>query len=896
MARVAPDGTWLDVNQKVCDIVGYTKQELLARTFQDITYPADLNTDLAFVRQMLAGELQTYCMDKRYVRKNGALIWIRLTVSLVREPSGVPKYFISVIEDIDQRKSIQSALYENERRFSTLVNNLPALVYRCRNDPQWTAEYVSEGVFALTGYKAEDFTINRKISFGELIHPDDRERVWGDIRQGIDAHCPYRTTYRVITAQGQHRWMWEQGAGTFDATGNLLTLDGVVLDITERQRAEEALQESERRFRTVLETLQLIAVMLDRAGNIILCNDYLLNLTGWKREEALHRNWFDMFIPPDIGGKLKVDIFLESVRTGNIPAHYENEIITRSGERRLIAWNNTVFRGLDGNVESTASIGEDITKRRQAETVLRESEHKLRLVIDGLGPSLFVGLLTPDGVLVEANRPALAAAGLKPEDVLGKPFEETYWWAYSKSVQEQLRHAITRAQRGESSQYDVPVRVAEGATIWIDFSLHPALDAQGRVCFIVSSASVIDERKRAEQQLKESTARYRAIFEGAGASLWEEDFSVIHADVMSLSSQHRAGLRAWFDAHPSDMHAFVQRLRVVDVNSATLKLFGAKSKEELLSGIAQIFVPESLPVFRDELLALVGGATSFNAEVEVGTLSNERRTVLLSLTVVPSERPWARILVSLLDISEMKTYRDRLELHVAQRTAQLQTTNKELESFCYSVSHDLRTPLRGIHGFTQVLLEDYGDKFDQTARGYLDRVQRAAVGMGELIDALLGLSRVTRGEIKRVPIDLSSLAHQVMETLQQSEPQRFVDTTISPNITAIGDPTLLRAVLENLLGNAWKYTSKTERARIEFSMEMRDATSVFCIADNGAGFDMKYATRLFGAFRRLHSDAEFPGTGVGLATVERVVHRHGGRVWAEASIGKGAQFYFTLQP
>src|SRR5229473_4023873 len=237
---------------------------------------------------------------------------------------------------------------------------------------------------------------------------------------------------------------------------------------------------------------------------------------------------------------------------------------------------------------------------------------------------------------------------------------------------------------------------------------------------------------------------------------------------------------------------------------------------------------------------------------------------------------------------------DELEQRVEERTAQLGAANKELEAFSYSVSHDLRAPLRGIDGFSLALLEDYADKLDEDGRDYLHRVRAATQRMGILIDDLLNLSRVTRSEMRRENTDLGAIARSVAGELQKTQPERRVEFRIEEGLEAFVDSHLIRIALENLLGNAWKFTSKRESACIEFGRTHCDGKLTYYVRDDGAGFDPAYAGRLFGAFQRLHDKSEFPGTGVGLATVQRIVHRHGGRIWAEGTADRGATFYFTL--
>jgi len=243
---------------------------------------------------------------------------------------------------------------------------------------------------------------------------------------------------------------------------------------------------------------------------------------------------------------------------------------------------------------------------------------------------------------------------------------------------------------------------------------------------------------------------------------------------------------------------------------------------------------------------------------------------------------------------EVRKFNEELERRVLERTRQLEAANKELESFSYSVSHDLKAPLRSIEGFSAILMEDYYGSLDRQARDYLKRIRKAGARMGELIDHLLRLSRVNRSELRYDRVDMSALGAGIADELQKTSPDRRVEFIIEPGLTAAADLQLMKAALENLIGNAWKFTGKKDLARIEFGITNRDGVPTFFIRDNGTGFDMAYADRLFAPFQRLHLEADFPGNGVGLATVQRIIFRHGGRIWAEGTPDKGAVFYFTL--
>ena len=289
---------------------------------------------------------------------------------------------------------------------------------------------------------------------------------------------------------------------------------------------------------------------------------------------------------------------------------------------------------------------------------------------------------------------------------------------------------------------------------------------------------------------------------------------------------------------------------------------------------------------RGEVTMRTGDGIPVPTYISINTMRMEGISTLYIVAIDLTERRQAE--------EEIKKLNIDLERRVIERTSELEAVNRELEAFSYSVSHDLRAPLRSIDGFSLALLEDYSGRLDEQGKDYLQRVRSASQRMSRLIDDLLMLSRVTRREMKHEKIDLSAIASEVAAELKKREPQRKVDFIIQTGLIANGDAELLRIVLENLIGNAWKFTSKNPDARIEFGATEHDGEHVYFVRDNGVGFDMAYADKLFVPFQRLHAADEYPGTGIGLATVKRIVLRHGGSVRAYAEPGKGAAFYFTL--
>jgi PAS domain S-box-containing protein len=365
-----------------------------------------------------------------------------------------------------------------------------------------------------------------------------------------------------------------------------------------------------------------------------------------------------------------------------------------------------------------------------------------------------------------------------------------------------------------------------------------------------------------------------------------------------------------FETSADGMRVIDRDFNVLRVNK-TLALMSGRSKEEATGKKCYIAFPgPQCHTPKCPLTLILGGEETVTREVEKERLDGTRISCIVTATPLRgTDGELIGIVEDFRDITqrkrveeEIRRLNEELEERVTRRTAQLEAANKELRDFAYSVSHDLRAPLRSIVGFSRALVEDYGDKLGAEGRDYLQRVSAGGQHMGQLIDGILRLSRVTRDKIYREMVDLSALAKTIVPELQRLKPQRQVEFDIAPGLVANCDGRMLQVVLENLLGNAWKFTSKRTDARIKFGVldpsnddiARQAGKAVYFVRDNGVGFDMAYGEKLFGAFQRLHSPTEFPGSGIGLATMERIINRHGGSVWAEGAVGKGATFYFTL--
>jgi PAS domain S-box-containing protein len=473
-------------------------------------------------------------------------------------------------------------------------------------------------------------------------------------------------------------------------------------------------------------------------------------------------------------------------------------------------------------------------------------------------------LTAPDGTLLRVNSAFANMLGYGTEDLVGRGFLGITAIEDRPSSEELLRRLTAIDGPGSVEKRYLH---KDGHEVWALVSSRLVRDAHGNPDVFVTTIQDISERKRVENALADREAHLRLLFETMPIG-WAEH-------------------RMLFDegGAPWD-YIFLQ------VNKAFERFTGLRAEAILGRRVTEVIpgIRESEPDLVSVYGEVVRRTTETRLEIYFEPLGRWYGLTAFS-------RGEDRFVVMFEDITRRKTdERDIHQSNEALRRAnqRIRAANEELEAFAYSVSHDLRQPLRAIDGFSRVLVERYAGALDSGGRDYLARVRAAAQRMGNLIDDLLGLSRMTRIEMRLGPVDLSAVAHRVCSQLQAEMPDRTVCWVIADELPVEGDERLLEMVLRNLMDNAWKYTSHQAEARIEVGREEVGGETVYFVRDDGAGFDMRYASKLFGAFQRLHGVDEFPGTGIGLATVQRIVHRHGGRVWAHAAVGKGATFYFTL--
>ena len=492
--------------------------------------------------------------------------------------------------------------------------------------------------------------------------------------------------------------------------------------------------------------------------------------------------------------------------------------------------------------------------------------------------------------------------GQRIVDLLGYPLEDWYtdnFWIDHLHPQDKTWAPLfckDAIQRNQDHEFEYRMMSADGRIVWIRDVVTVVTDAGGKpklqgFLFDISPRKHVESAMQALAVSAPRAGTDDFFFDCVKnlASVYGARFAFI--GLLKENENEVRTLAVWAGDGFADNFDY-------DLEGTPCKDVLNRNKELVPSGAATIYP-------NDALLVEMGVDSYFGAPLI--TSHDETLGLVAVMDVKPMElSEWTapilgmfatRIAVELEKRSAnlaLRQLNQSLERRVAERTAELEALNKELESFSYSVSHDLRAPLRTIDGFSRALMEDYGDQLDATARDYLHRVRGGSQRMGQLIDDMLGLSRVTRRKLNRAPVNLSELAQDAIAQLREGEPERQVRLDIETDLYANGDPDLLRIALVNLFHNAWKYTARQSAPHIQFRKHANGVEATFVVTDNGVGFDMQYADNIFTAFQRLHTDSEFQGSGIGLATVARVIQRHGGRVWAQSEPEHGASFYFTL--
>ncbi len=747
--------------------------------------------------------------------------------------------------DVTEQQEVEQKL----KLLNFALNNVHEEAYLINKEACF--DYVNDASCHILGYSREEL-LTMKVTD---IDPDFPLERWKEHWKEIKKHSSLIFESRHKKNDG-FIYPIEISANFFEYNGRAYIL-ALARDITERKQADEKLRDTARRLNEAQRLAHIGSWELDLVHDKLSWTDEIYRMFEIDPHKfgATYEAFLNAIHPDDL--EAVNFAYTNSLKTKN-PYSIDHRLLFSDGRIKYVHEQcETYFEG-DKPIISTGTV-QDITNRRLAEEALKESEWRYREIFNNVLDGLYLLEVTDDGHFrtIEVNPALEKITGVPRTFSIGKIQEEIVPPEVAAIVNAKYQHCI---EAGIPIEEEVILDLPAGKR-YFHSTLIPSSNEYGKIHRIVGISRDITERKESEQKLKLLNFALNNVYDEAYLIDEKACFQYVNDKSCQALGYNREELLA---------------LNKTDINPDFPMERWVKHWKDIMEHGSLLF--EGRHKTKDGYI--------YPVEISANYFEYNGQGYNLALIRDITERKLAE--------KEIQRLNQDLEKRVIERTAQLEETNKELEAFSYSVSHDLRAPLRGIDGFSQVLLEEYKEKIDIQGQNYLQRVRNAAQRMSQLIDDMLNLSRISRGAMNIQRVDLGLIANEIANELHDSDPKRDVKFILQNKLIADVDGRLMRIVLENLLGNAWKFTSKQQKAIIEFGMFQKDEKNVYYVRDNGAGFDMKYAQKLFGAFQRLHSAQEFPGTGVGLATIQRIIHRHSGRVWAEGKVEKGATFYFTI--
>jgi PAS domain S-box-containing protein len=643
--------------------------------------------------------------------------------------------------------------------------------------------------------------------------------------------------------------MWIEGdySCLYNSDGEIIGHFGIQRDISDRKRAEEDLLQSQQDLTDFVENALVCLHWVNSNGTIIWANQAELDLLGYTREEYIGHSITEFH-----ADQTAIEDILQRLLSNHPVQDYEADLRCKDGSLRHVLIDSNSFWKNDRFVQ-TRCFTRDITDRKHAEEALRQSEQKFRAVFDGTFQ--FMGVLTPEGRLTEANRTALDAIAVNLEDVVGQLFWATQWWTHSPVLQEQLKQAVAKAAKGELARFEAEHILADGTSVFVDFTLKPVFDEAGKVIMLIPEGRDISDRKQMEEAVRESEQRLQSMLDNSTAVIYMKD----------------------------------TQGRYIMINHSYETLFHLDRNEVKGKTDQDIFPKEIADVFQSNDREVIATGIALEKE-EVAPQDDGLHTYLsIKFPLFDTEGMIYAVCGMSTDISDRK----RAEVELQSQKQDLARSNDELQQFAYVASHDLQEPLRMITSYLELLERRYKGQLDDRADKFIAYAVDGATRMQTLINDLLSYSRVgTQGQ-QFESVDCEGIMRNVLSNLKVAIAQSNAVVTQDPLPLVNADATQLTQLFQNLISNAIKFR-REEPLQIHVGVKRINGKWLFSVRDNGMGIDTQYLNRIFIIFQRLHSRAEYPGTGIGLAVCKKIVERHRGTLWAESQPGRGSTFYFTL--
>lgn len=856
-------GNYTDVNEAGCKMLGYSKEELTKLNIIDITTVDERLRVEPAIEELRRVKLLR--QEWKFQRKNKTVFIGEVTTKLL--PSG---HLQAYLRDITELKMTEIALSESERKFKNLVSDMQVGVVI--QGPGSEVLLSNTKALELLGLTEEQLL--GKTSFDpdwNVIHEDGSPYPGPThpVAQSISTRKPVRDAVMGVYRPtfGDRMWLLVDALPQLNDDGAVRQVICTFIDINKRKIAEEALRKSEDLFNKAFHgSPSPMTIASQKDGKYIAVNDSFLRLVGMSRDQVIGQTGSQLDLI-DNESRAKILSVLKS--KGNL---HNIEVLARSKKGKLLYLLTSIENTDLAGEPSTIATMLDITERKFAEEALSQSETKFRKIYEE-GP-FGMALVNSEFRILNANATYCRIMGYSERELQGMTFKDITFNTIDN--EEQL---VKKLIKGEIPVFktEKQYRRKDGKVIWASLTVTANFNHDGQFLYNLAIVEDISARKHAEEELLEN----KAYLDAALASM---------IDAVFISD--RSGKFILFNDAFATFHRFPDK----DTCSKQFSDY---------PDILNVFFSngEPAPVEQWAVSRALRGEIASNEEYIIQRKDTGEKWIG-SYNFSPIRDMNGEIMGSVVvgrDITYLKdnekkinSLNETLEQRVEERTAQLKAVNKELEAFSYSVSHDLRAPLRSINGFTQILMEDYAPGLDEEGLRICNIIQQSSQKMGMLIDELLAFSRLNRSEMVFSEIKMKELINSTYNELLDGKFSKKIEFNVGDICDSEGDANLIKQVWTNLLSNAIKYSSKNDHIKIDISCIKSDGINTYSIKDNGVGFDMEFKDKLFGVFQRLHSINDFEGTGVGLAIVQRIVSRHGGDVWAKGEVGHGAEFYFSL--
>jgi PAS domain S-box-containing protein len=868
------DGTITAWNRGAEKVFGYSGEEAVGKPMALLLPPERADEESGILERVSRGE-SVHHFDTVRVRKDGKKIDVSVTISPVVDSTGRIVGASKIARNITERKLKEEQLRASEDRFRLFIEHAPAALAMFDREMR----YLQVSRRWRTDYGLGERELHG-VSHYEIF-PEVPQR-WKEIhRRGLAGEVLRAEDDRLDRSDGSAQWIRWEVRPWHDRTGEIA---GIVIfseEITERKRAEQGLRDSEEKLRLALDGAQLGTWEWDLKTGKLAGSPLSFALFGLSADADFNFGMFLSMIHPD--DRARVDEAMKRTLADHSEYNVEYRVVWPDGSNRWIAAKGRAYQNDAGENFRVGGILFDVTERRQALAALREEEERFQAIANGI-PQL-AHMAGPDGAFSWYNQRWYEYTGTTPEQMEGWGWRSVIDSAMLPKVMERWQASIAT---GEPFDMEFPLRGADGTFRTFLNRVVPLKDSEGRVVRWFGTNTDISEHKEAQELLAAQAQELSVSREALEAQT--RMFELV------LDSMGEGLIAADRDGH------------FLIWNDSAKKLMGRDASDlptEKWTPYYEVFLSDGITPCPPDRLPLVRALHGESVQVEMMVQQpGSAEGVFLEVSARPLKDDLGNLgggVAVLRDITERKTaerevraLNQTLETRVIERTTELKAANQELEAFTYSVSHDLRAPIRHISGFTKILVEKFRSSLPAEAQGHLQLIGQAAGRMGQMVDEMLKLARLGRQALTVKVTGLSSLVEDVITLLAPETEGRQVEWKIGQLPFVECDPVLMPQVFQNLISNALKYSRPRSPAVIEIGQTEKEGERVIFVKDNGVGFDMKYSDKLFGVFQRLHVAEEFEGNGIGLATVERIIKKHGGRVWVEAELDRGATFYFTL--